>query len=364
MSAYFKIVEKTLGSWINVGHCKAIHETYFKYGTSSCGPGLQKQRRTCNHGTFDKCTKADTLRQKSCIDAGTALPDCPKMFTAWKNDGNGCKFKQGSCGHGTQVQVRNCTHGMYSDGTLENCNDAEKNRTISCKMAGTQKNCPKEFGEWINNGTCCGPQNGPGIRKQIRDCLDGTTQKCKKTDTTQTAQCWSNYGTKPCHNYGGISNAQGDVCCDSRCGECGGSKCNKRYGISSGEECCIDKIIASSKICGEDKHKAPCIQKERKSLPPCEQKFGDWKNDGACVATEKHGGLCGPQLGKQKQKRTCQDGTNDKCTEENTNQEIDCTTSPTRKEGHHNVEHMEKTCGGKIPFCRIIGLVTGLIYEG
>ena len=50
------------------------------------------------------------------------------------------------------------------------------------------------------------------------------------------------------------------------------------------------------------------------------KKFGDWKNDGACVATEKHGGLCGPQLGKQKQKRTCQDGTNDKCTEENTNQ--------------------------------------------
>ena len=85
-------------------------------------------------------------------------------------------------------------------------------------------------------------------------------------------------------------------------------------------------------------------------MPPCAQKFGDWEDDGDCVTTEKHGGVCGPQLGKQKQKRTCQEGTHDKCTAENKNQEIECTTGPTRKEGQFKTDYMEKTCGGKIPF--------------
>ena len=43
--------------------------------------------------------------------------------------------------------------------------------------------------------------------------------------------------------------------------------------------------------------------------------FGEWKNEGKCIATAPEFGLadCGP--GTQLQKRTCTDGTVDKCTE-------------------------------------------------
>ena len=155
------------------------------------------------------------------------------------------------------------------------------------------------------------------------------------------------------------------MCCDSRCGECGGSGCNQRFGTDSTTEfCCGSKIRDNDKICGKDKQKAPCIQEEIKSLPPCERKFGDWEDDGNCVSTEPNGEKCGPQLGKQKQKRTCEDGTHDKCTVENKNREIDCRTGATKKDGHYSVEHMENTCGGKILFGRVISPITGLIYEG
>ena len=75
--------------------------------------------------------------------------------------------------------------------------------------------------------------------------------------------------------------------------------------------------------------------------------FGDWEDDGNCVPTEQNDEICGPQSGMQKQKRTCEDGTHDKCTAANKEREIDCATGETKKVGHYSVENMEERCGGK-----------------
>ena len=59
------------GVWTNEGSCIAeVHLT-------TCGPGHQKQIRTCIDGTVDKCANADKQRIISCSDAGTPLPPCP-----------------------------------------------------------------------------------------------------------------------------------------------------------------------------------------------------------------------------------------------------------------------------------------------
>ena len=67
---YFIVVEKQLGSWTNDGSCEGLDGL-------SCGPGNQKQNRTCTNGTTDKCTTSDYEQTIPCNAAGTALPECP-----------------------------------------------------------------------------------------------------------------------------------------------------------------------------------------------------------------------------------------------------------------------------------------------
>ena len=64
--------EKQLGKWTNGGACVAAG------ADPTCGPGEQKQQRTCRDGATDKCTATDIEQTISCKDAGTALPDCGK----------------------------------------------------------------------------------------------------------------------------------------------------------------------------------------------------------------------------------------------------------------------------------------------
>lgn len=59
------VVEKQLGSWANDGVCEG------NGADISCGPGNQKQTRTCIDGTTDKCTSADIERTIWC-----RLPAC------------------------------------------------------------------------------------------------------------------------------------------------------------------------------------------------------------------------------------------------------------------------------------------------
>ena len=61
---------KNLGSWINDGNCTAIGDDI------TCGPGNQRQTRTCVDGSYEKCTDILTVRTTECSNAGTTLPDC------------------------------------------------------------------------------------------------------------------------------------------------------------------------------------------------------------------------------------------------------------------------------------------------
>ena len=58
----------------------------------------------------------------------------PKSLGDWTNDGKcvatGANPK---CGPGTQIQTRTCT-----DGTFDKCTDPDRERTVSCKVAGTE----------------------------------------------------------------------------------------------------------------------------------------------------------------------------------------------------------------------------------
>ena len=84
---YYVDIDKKLGGWVNEGTCEADTNTdssvdlrmsrQFTDTEKSCGPGTQRQTRTCTDGTTDKCTKADTEQIISCKEAGTPLPECP-----------------------------------------------------------------------------------------------------------------------------------------------------------------------------------------------------------------------------------------------------------------------------------------------
>ena len=113
--------------WQNKGPCNGMGDD------TTCGEGEQVQSRQCTDGTVDKCTDEDTRRTIPCNAAGTALPSCPKVLGGWQNEGP-CNAigDDPTCGQGNQVQNRPCT-----DGTVEKCTNDEKQRTISCEIAGT-----------------------------------------------------------------------------------------------------------------------------------------------------------------------------------------------------------------------------------
>lgn len=51
---------------------------------------------------------------------------------------------------------------------------------------------------------------------------------------------------------------KGRVCCDGRCGVCGGDGCEKRVGGRKG--CCLLDIVKSGRVCGKG-FRAPCVLK-------------------------------------------------------------------------------------------------------
>ena len=58
----------------------------------------------------------------------------PKSFGAWSNEGK-CTATgdDPECGPGTQIQKRACT-----DGTVAKCTDSDRQRSVTCAVAGTQ----------------------------------------------------------------------------------------------------------------------------------------------------------------------------------------------------------------------------------
>ena len=127
ISCRLKDCPKQLGNWSNM---TANVESCVATGPdASCGPGLQRQNRSCVDGTFDRCSYSDMYQNVSCNK-----PDCLKKFGPWKNNGQcqptGSDAKR--CGDGNQTQNRTCV-----DGTNDKCQASERQRVITCQSAGT-----------------------------------------------------------------------------------------------------------------------------------------------------------------------------------------------------------------------------------
>ena len=170
-------------TWANDGAC--ISNRLDK----SCGPGIANQIRNCTDGTFDKCTMADRQRNVSCLDAGISQKHCERVLGNWINIGN-CSAvgDDKGCGPGTVAQERTC-----EDGTIHKCATIPlRNDAVNCEDAGIPLDpCPKTVGKWTTRGTCKSavPGCGPGTTTQIRDCANGTIDKCSKDDMERTVSC-------------------------------------------------------------------------------------------------------------------------------------------------------------------------------
>ena len=108
-----------------------------------------------------------------------------KIFGNWENVGP-C-IATGSdknCGPGEQFQVRSCI-----DGTVDKCTKEDRQHKISCNLG----DCQKIVGTWTNDGGCipaaktCGPSSG--AQKQMRICIDGTSDKCQSNDREREILC-------------------------------------------------------------------------------------------------------------------------------------------------------------------------------
>ena len=175
------------------------------------------------------------------------------------------------------------------------------------------------MGPWKNEGRCEATQKlpsgqpcGDGQQKQKRFCIDGDFYKCSSWNT----QRWIS-----CHGYWARSSTGGD--CKKRVnrtwhnnGACIGVGRNNSCGPGTQKQSrgCEDGINANCAY--DDKNRIISCK-----LPDCQKKFGLWKLEGKCEARGQNSS-CGP--GRQTRRRTCVDGTRDKCTKNDERQVLPC----------------------------------------
>ena len=294
MSCTLKPCPKDLGNWTDHGECRA------EGLIPTCGPGKQNKSRACLDGTDDLCTDYDRFKIVSC-----RLVDCPKILANWDTSAP-CKPDNigQNCGPGIQQQSRNCT-----DGTTDKCTDMDIQREIHCDL----RDCPKILGHWYSEGECQSTGTykncGKGRKKELRTCIDGTSDKCTASDREKYSPC-----TMPnCFKEVGSWNNEGSCIGDGDRKYCGsGTQMQSRR--------CIDGEIFKC-TASDIQRSLPC------SLSDCPKIFGHWINKGECVALGNRGavteaGGCGP--GHLQQTRTCVDGTKDKCKPEESSRILKC----------------------------------------
>ena len=133
---------------------------------------------------------ADRQQNVSCLAAGISQEPCERVVGNWTNIGN-CSAvgSDEDCGLGIVAQVRTC-----EDGTIHKCSEILlRDDAVNCEDAGIPLDpCPKDFsGNWTTKGTCKSavPGCGPGTATQIKDCTNGTIDKCSKDDMERTVSC-------------------------------------------------------------------------------------------------------------------------------------------------------------------------------
>ena len=304
---------RTFGPWARDGPCIATGSD------PSCGPGVQSLKRACFNGTgAEICNGDDMSKTVTCVEAGSQLRDCPKVFGPWENVGTCLPTDHDKlCGHGMQTQIRQCTDGTGS----ELCVEDDTIQYVSCKSVGTDlPDCPKILGPWENIGPCKAIWEnrtcGPGLQILRRSCINGTGQfVCNDEDKIQQISCEA-AGTnlphcpkkfEPWENVGPCIPAASNSSCGT-----GTQRQTRKCTDGTGPNICT----------AEDKERSLSCADTGTKLPDCSKIFGIWENIGECIGTEPNK-YCGP--GIQKQKRDCGNGTGlEICTLSDVSRELPC----------------------------------------
>ena len=164
----------------------------------SCGHGQLLQNRSCTNGTLEKCQTQKLTRTVSCRYAKDPLPPCEKVVTPWKIISScTASVLNTTCGPGTTKQIRECV-----DGTIDKCGAIELERFVSCEEAGNPlQDCELKLGKW-RNFTSCVPIGdnkscGPGTVVLEQECIDGTKDLCKHHTIKKTVSCKDAYISLP-----------------------------------------------------------------------------------------------------------------------------------------------------------------------
>jgi hypothetical protein len=99
--------------------------------------------------------------------------------------------KDKSCGPGLVTQIRNCT-----DGTIDKCRLEDIQISSTCRDADIQlPDCKRVVGNWTNIGPCTATGEdsscGIGVMLQKRSCEDGTRDKCSDVGVERLVSCSS-----------------------------------------------------------------------------------------------------------------------------------------------------------------------------
>ena len=204
------------------------------------------------------------------------------------------------CGPGSQKKTRTCV-----DGTEDKCTASDRETVVSCMIG----DCEKQHGEWKNEGDCEAINDkhkkcGPAMQQQTRSCTDGTTDKCTLADRSRTTPCQLKDCLKQLGEWTDAGKCEAIEPDKKDCGQ----------GFQRQTRMCSDGTNDPCTATDTEK-KIPC------TLKACAKRLGIWENDGICESTIK-GKTCGP--GFLRQKRTCVDGTNEKCTASEKEKRIPC----------------------------------------
>ena len=224
-----------------------------------------------------------------------------KSFGKWRIFGGPegkciSRISGSNCGEGFQVMIRECT-----DGTVQKCTPSDRKKNRQCRLI----DCPKKLGDW-NDGGVCLPNDkikncGQGKKLQTRNCSDGTNDACRISDTKRYKNCFIECKRK----FGPWMKGN----CEPKRGSqnCGfGQQIQRRSCVAGTNEPCLNSETTKT---------TPCF------LGDCIKKLGDWKDKGTCIPNDVVK-KCG--VGQKLQQRSCEDGTKDICTSRDTTQYGSC----------------------------------------
>ncbi|CAM9554983.1 unnamed protein product [Ascophyllum nodosum] len=117
------------------------------------------------------------------------------------------------------------------------------------------------------------------------DTITSATTTTTTSTTTSTTDVTLINNPACSNGIDGVESEDGEVCCVTECGTCGGIGCSSAGGLT-GDECCTQRILSVGELC-DVAGQAPCIISSDSSTPTCSNGLiGVESEDGdiCCVA--------------------------------------------------------------------------------